>query len=62
MSCVIAEISLLYFRYIDNILMIWKGAKVELLTFIKELSGKHKTIKFDFQISPENISFLYIML
>ena len=42
--------------------MIWKDAKVELLTFIKELSGKHKTMKFDFQISPENISFLYTML
>ena len=40
--------SLLYLRYIDNIL--------------KELNGKHKTIKFDFQVSPRKIAFLDAML
>ena len=38
--------------------MIWKGTKAELLTFIKELNEKHKTIKFDFQISPRKFHFL----
>ena len=42
--------------------MIWKGTKVELITFIKELNEKHKTIKFDFQISPRKIAFLDAML
>ena len=58
----IKEKSLLYLRYIDDIFMIWKGTKVELITFIKELNEKHKTIKFDFQISPRKIAFLDAML
>ena len=58
----IKEKSLLYLRYIDDIFMIWKGTKVELITFIKELNEKHKTIRFDFQISPRKIAFLDAML
>ena len=38
----IKEKSLLYLRYIDDIFMIWKGTKVELITFIKELNIKTK--------------------
>ena len=52
----------LYLRYIDDIFMIWKGTKVELIKFIKELNEKHKTITFDFQISPRKIAFLDAML
>ena len=44
----IKEKSLLYLRYIDDIFMIRKDKKAELMTFIKELNEKHKTIKFDF--------------
>ena len=40
--------------------MIWKDTKIELMTFIKELNGKHKTIKF--QVSPRKIVFLGAML
>ena len=58
----IKEKSLLYLRYIDDIFMIWKGTKVELITFIKEPNEKHKTIEFDFQISPRKIAFLDAML
>ena len=54
----IKEMSLLYLRYIDDIFMIWKDTKAELMTFIKELNEKHKTIKFDFQISPQKLHFL----
>ena len=37
--------------------MIWKGTKFDLITLIKELNKKHKTIKFDFKISVKiNIS------
>ena len=53
----IKEMSLLYLRYIDDIFMIRKGTKVELVTFIKELNEKHKTIKLDFQFSPRKIAF-----
>ena len=58
----IKEMSLLYLRYIDDIFMIWKGTKVELIIFITELNEKHKTIKFDFQFSPRKIAFLDTML
>ena len=53
---------LLYLRYVDNIFMIWKGTKAELMTFIKDLNEKHKTIKFEFQVSPRKIVFLDAML
>ena len=58
----IKEMSLLYLRYIDGIFMIRKGTKAELIAFIKELNEKHKTIKFDFQISPRKIAFLDAVL
>ena len=58
----IKEKSLLYLRYIDDMFMIWKGTKVELITFIKELNEKHKTVKFDFQISLRKIAFLDAVL
>ena len=58
----IKETSLIYLRYIDDIFMIWKGTEAELMTFIKDLNEKHKTIKFDFQVSPRKIAFLDAML
>ena len=54
--------SLLNLRYIDGIFMKWKGTKTELMTFTKELNVKHKTIKFNFQISSRKITFLATML
>ena len=58
----IKEMSLLYLRYIDDIFIILKGTKAELMTFIKDLIEKHKTIKFDFEVSPRKIAFLDAML
>ena len=58
----IKEKSLLYLRYIDDMFMIWKGTKAELMTIMKELNEKHKTIKFDFQVSLRKIAFLDAML
>ena len=40
----IKEMSLLYLRYIDDIYIIWKGTKAELITFIKKLTEKHKML------------------
>ena len=42
--------------------MIWKGAEAELMTFIKVLNEKHKTFKFDFEISPRKVLFLETIL
>ena len=58
----IKKMSLLYLRYNDEIFMIWKGTKPELTTFIKDLNEKHKTIKFDFQVSSRKLAFLDAML
>ena len=68
----IKKMSLLYLRYIDDIIMIWKGTKPELMTFtttgdevvkfIKNLNEKHKTIKFDVQVLSRKIAFLDAML
>ena len=58
----IKEMSLLYLRCIGDIFMICKGSKAELMTFIKELNEKHKTIKVHFQISQRKIVFLDTML
>ena len=50
--------SILYLRYIDDIFMIWTGTKQELLIFLENLNSKHKTIKFEHNISHSKISFL----
>ena len=57
----IKEMCLLYLRYLDDIFMIWKGTKAELMTFMKDLNEKYKTIKFNFQVSTRKIAFLYAM-
>ena len=38
--------------------MIWTGTKQELLIFSEKLNSKHKTFKFEHNISNSNISFL----
>ena len=38
--------------------MIWTGTKQELLTFLEKLNSKHKTIRFELNMSHSNISFL----
>ena len=50
--------SILYLRYIDDVFMVWTGTKQELLIFLEKLNSKHKTIKFEHNISHTNISFL----
>ena len=58
----IKDMTLLYFRYIDDLLTIWKGTKEQLITFINELNRKHKTIKFEYEISSQKIPFLDTMV
>ena len=50
--------SILYLQYIDDIFMIWTRTKQELLIFLEKLNNKHKTIKFEHNISNSNISVL----
>ena len=48
----------LYVRFIDDLLLIWKGSEEELLKFLNEINTVHPTIKFDFKYSRESIDFL----
>ena len=49
---------LLYVRYIDDLLMIWKDSEEELVKFLEELNRIHPTIKFEYKYSREKINFL----
>ena len=54
--------SLLHLRYINDIFIIWKETKEQLITFIDKLNKKRKTIKFEYEISLQKIAFLDTML
>ena len=49
---------LYYGRYIDDILLIYKGSEREFKTFAEQLNTKHPSIKFDYEISNTSIPFL----
>ena len=47
-----------YYRFVDDIFMIWTGTEAELLSFFKEINTVHNSIKFDCNYSKEDINFL----
>ena len=54
----IKTFSLIYLRFIDLIFFIWTGSKADLENFLNELNTKHQSIKFEYELSKERISFL----
>ena len=50
--------SLIYLRFIDNIFFIWTGSKADLENFLNKLNAKNLSIKFEYVISKERISFM----
>ena len=54
----IKTFSLIYLRFVDDIFFIWTGSKTDLEKFINKLNTKHPSIKFEYEISKEKISFL----
>ena len=52
------QTTLAYFRFVDNIFMIWIGSKESLLAFFNEINTTHESIKFDCKYSLESINFL----
>ena len=54
----IKTFSRIYLRFIDLIFFIWTGSKADLENFLNELNTKHQSIKFEYELSKERISFL----
>ena len=54
----IAHLSSFYVRYIDDVFLIWTGSIEQFEQFIQDLNKKHPTIKFDYQISKKEVTFL----
>lgn len=55
------DMVVLDWRYINQILIIWKGTKKQLIIFINEQNKKHKAIIFEYQNSWQEIPFLDTM-
>ena len=47
-----------YYRFIDDIFMLWPHSMVELTKFIDHLNSVHPTIKFTSEISDKELPFL----
>ena len=58
----IKTFSLICFKFIDDIFFIWTGSKTDVENFLNELNTKHPSIKFEYDISKEGISFLDIKI
>ncbi len=53
---------LIWYRFIDDIFMIWTHGPEALDAFIQHLNSAHRTIKFTHEISITQISFLNILI
>lgn len=49
---------LLYKRYIDDVIILWKGNKEKLTTFLDGLNRNDKIIQFTWNVSKKNISYV----
>ena len=47
-----------YLRFIDDIFGIWIGSREDFIAAIEKLNQCHQTIKFDFELSENNVNFL----
>ena len=47
-----------WWRYIDDIFMVWQHGEEELLKFIEYLNSIHPTLKFTYSYSAESVDFL----
>jgi hypothetical protein len=50
--------NLCYYRFVDDLFMIWTGSEENLLKFFKEINNVHESIKFDCKYSFHSINFL----
>ena len=52
----------MFFRFINDLFMIWKGSEQELPDFMSDLNKKHPSIKFKFKYSQRKIEFLDVLV
>ena len=55
-------IPLIWWRYIDDIFMIWQHSREELCSFLEALNSFHETIKFTADISETSVNFLDVTI
>ena len=51
---------LAYYRFVDDIFMVWNDSKENLITFFKDINTVHESIKFDCVYSHQKINFRYL--
>ena len=54
----IRNVTTLYLRYVDDIILIWTKSENELITFFEKISQQHPSIKFEIRYSKDKIEFL----
>ena len=54
----IKTFSVMYLRFSDDIFFIWTVSKTDLENLLNELNKEQPSIKFEYEISKERISFL----
>ena len=54
----IKDKSIFFFRYIDDIFMVWTKSETQLKDFMNELNEKYPSIKFDYKFDWKQIEFL----
>ena len=54
----LTNLSDFYLRFIDNIFLIWNGAKIEFDNFLIKINECHPSIKFEYEMSKIEINFL----
>ena len=52
----------MWWRYIDDIFMIWEHGEEELKIFLEKLNTSHPSIKFTWKYSPKTIDFLDVQV
>ena len=49
---------LVWFRYIDNVFLIWTHGPDKLVSFMTKFNNYHPNVKFTYESNKENITFL----
>ena len=52
----------LWWRYIDDIFLVWEHGEDSLLEFLEYLNGLHPTLKFTYKYSRDSIEFLDVLV